>query len=139
MHVVGARLGNRVVDHARGLSELARKAAGHQLHFPHQHFRDWQHPQPGASFFGVRLALMLAGSNFLNPCGSATTRWRLSGNNSARSYPPSLVVTDRALPVSVLVIVTVTPGSTPDDTSDTVPSIAPLAACDCASAGVASR
>src|SRR5207247_5000634 len=37
--------------------------------------------------------------------------------------------------VSTLVIVTVTPGSTPPELSETVPSMAPFAACDCASAG----
>ena len=42
------------------------------------------------------------------------------------------------MPVSTLVIVTVTPGSTPPDVSDTVPSIAPLAPCDCANAGAVS-
>src|SRR3954468_14484544 len=35
----------------------------------------------------------------------------------------------------MLVTVTVTPGSTPPELSDTVPSMAPFAPCDCASAG----
>jgi len=37
-----------------------------------------------------------------------------------------------------LVMVTVTPGSTPPELSETVPSMAPLAACDCANAGAVS-
>jgi hypothetical protein len=49
--------------------------------------------------------------------------------------PVSLVVTDRIAPVSVLEMFTVTPGSTPPCESVTVPSMAPLAACDWASAG----
>src|SRR5437773_1916778 len=36
-------------------------------------------------------------------------------------------------------MVTVTPGSTPDETSDTVPSMEPFAACDCANAETLSR
>ena len=35
-------------------------------------------------------------------------------------------------------MVTVTPGSTPPELSETVPSMAPLAACDCAKAGAVS-
>ena len=46
--------------------------------------------------------------------------------------------TTRSVPVSRLVTVTVTPGSTPPELSETVPSIAPLAPCDCANAGAAS-
>src|SRR5688572_4238023 len=49
--------------------------------------------------------------------------------------PLSLVTTDRMAPVSVLVNVTDTPGSTAPDESDAIPSIAPLAACDWANAG----
>ena len=39
---------------------------------------------------------------------------------------------ERSMPVSSAVIVMVTPGSTAPDESDTVPSMAPLAAVDCA-------
>src|SRR5260221_5428928 len=42
------------------------------------------------------------------------------------------------MPVSRLVTVTVTPGSTPPELSETTPSMAPLAACDCANAGAVS-
>ena len=38
----------------------------------------------------------------------------------------------------MLVMVTVTPGSTPPELSETVPSMAPLAAWDCARAGAVS-
>src|SRR5262245_41667622 len=77
-------------------------------------------------------------SNFLNPCSSATTRYVPSGSSGARYNPCSLVTTDRSAPVSRFVIVTVTPGSTPPELSTTVPSMDPLAACDCANAGAAS-
>ena len=53
--------------------------------------------------------------------------------------PSALVTTERSRPVSVLVIVTVTPGSTPPDESATVPSMEPLAAWDCANAGPANK
>src|SRR6185436_5900100 len=53
--------------------------------------------------------------------------------------PLSLLTTMRSAPVSTLVIVTVAPGSTPPELSTTVPSMVPLAACDCASAGAASH
>src|SRR5438477_10492303 len=43
-------------------------------------------------------------------------------------------MTVRSTPVSTLEIVTVTPGSTPPEVSDTVPSMAPFAAVDCADA-----
>src|SRR4051812_1217290 len=39
------------------------------------------------------------------------------------------------MPVSIAVIVTVTPGSTPPELSETIPSMAPLAAVDWANAG----
>src|SRR5262249_7297793 len=61
-----------------------------------------------------------------------------SGSSGARNRPRSLVTTARSTPVSTLVIVTVTPGSTPPEVSVMVPSIDPLAACDCAIAGAAS-
>ena len=48
------------------------------------------------------------------------------------------MTTTRSAPVSMLVTVTVTPGSTPPELSVTVPSMVPLAACDCAKAGAAS-
>src|SRR4029453_13840637 len=47
-------------------------------------------------------------------------------------------MTTRSAPVSTFVIVTVAPGSTPPEPSTTVPSMVPLAACDCANAGAAS-
>ena len=49
------------------------------------------------------------------------------------------MTTTRVSPVSRLVTVTVTPGSTAPWSSTTVPSIVPLMACDCASAGEASH
>ena len=76
-------------------------------------------------------------SNFLKPGSSASTRYVPSGSSGARYKPFSFVITIRCVPVSTLVMVTVTPGRTPPDESDTVPSMAPLAACDCASAGTA--
>src|SRR4051812_27304163 len=47
-------------------------------------------------------------------------------------------MTARSVPVSVFVSVTGAPGSTPPELSETVPSMAPLAACDCANAGAPS-
>src|SRR6185436_9281632 len=61
-----------------------------------------------------------------------------SVSSGARYSPLSLLMTTRSAPVSTLVIVTVAPGSTPPELSDTVPSMVPLAACDCAKAGAAS-
>ena len=80
---------------------------------------------------------MFDSSYFLNPGSSATTRYVPSGRSCARYRPFSLVMTERSAPVSMFVIVTVTPGRTPPDVSTTVPSTAPLAACDCATAGAA--
>ncbi len=67
-------------------------------------------------------------SNFLKPWSSASTRYCPSGSSGARYRPFSLVTTVRASPVSVLVTVTLTPGSTPPDVSVMVPSMAPFAA-----------
>ena len=47
-------------------------------------------------------------------------------------------MTTRSAPVSTLVMVTVAPGSTPPELSETVPSMVPFAACDCAKAGAVS-
>src|SRR3954462_4326188 len=77
-------------------------------------------------------------SNFLNPCSSATTRYLPSGSSGARYRPFSFDTTERSVPVSTLVMVTVTPGSTPPELSETMPSMAPFAPCDCANAGAVS-
>src|SRR5215212_3999984 len=53
--------------------------------------------------------------------------------------PLALVMTTRSAPVSRFWTVTVTPGSTAPELSMMTPSIAPLAACDCADAGTAMR
>ena len=68
--------------------------------------------------------------SFLNPWSSATTLYVPSGSRRARKSPASLLTTTRWAPVSVLVTVTVTPGSTPPEVSTTEPSMEPLAACD---------
>src|SRR5262245_17185386 len=60
-----------------------------------------------------------------------------SGSSGARYNPFSFVTTARSAPVFTLVIVTVTPGRTPPDVSEIVPSMAPFAAVDCAKAGTA--
>ncbi len=74
-------------------------------------------------------------SNFLKPASSAATSYLPRGRRGAR-YSPSLpLTTTRWAPVSVLVTVTVTPGSAAPVLSATVPWMLPLIACDCASAG----
>src|SRR5207253_3129435 len=54
--------------------------------------------------------------------------------SGARYTPPSFVITDLVSPVSRLATVTTTPGSTPPDSSVTVPSMMPLIACPWAAA-----
>src|SRR5260370_572541 len=52
--------------------------------------------------------------------------------------PPASPTATLSAPVSTLVIVTVASGRTPAELSETVPSMVPFAACDCATAGAAS-
>ncbi len=74
-------------------------------------------------------------SNFLKPESSAATSYLPRGSSGAR-YSPSLpLTTTRWAPVSVLVMVTLTPGSAAPLLSVTVPWMLPLIACDCARAG----
>ena len=56
---VGARRRDRVVDHAHGLAELRRVAAGHDLDFTNHHFRHRHLAQAGAILLRVVAAVHL--------------------------------------------------------------------------------
>ncbi len=58
-YVVGAGLGDRVVDHAGRLAELGRESVGDDLHLPDQDLGDRQHPQAGAILLGIGVAVDL--------------------------------------------------------------------------------